>query len=429
MNEQLTLYDLDIWSGKTSPELSAATKARTSEQSLKKLQELRIKPPLFLDLRGGGGQQAAVSWQTGGQLLGEYTMRSFGECPNVENVSRLSQILTDRPHPKYFLSARACAGILRRAENRSKELPPMLKEALMKQSASLNVPVVKGVKAYSYSENEQGHYQHSTINQCFNISGDDILGTLDASYYRGVGARSGKEREVVAFGISAYDSNMKSNNPHSGIYEADTSRTLDNNGGSPACNQGGIAICLNKQRCDKFVENNVASTMSARQYKDESDIVAFEPRSQDGVHRISKDLISPTLNTAQGGQRQPCVMKDVIVRRLTPLECERLQGYPDNWTDIGNWVDSKGKFRKTSDAARYKALGNSIALPFWQWLADRIIANYTEPPTIASLFDGIGGFPLVFSRAGAIPVWASEIEPFPVAVTKRHFPEEGENND
>lgn len=54
------------------------------------------------------------------------------------------------------------------------------------------------------------------------------------------------------------------------------------------------------------------------------------------------------------------------VRRLTPLECERLQGFPDYWTDIGDWVDSKGKKRKTSDTARYKALGNSIALPFWQ---------------------------------------------------------------
>lgn len=54
-----------------------------------------------------------------------------------------------------------------------------------------------------------------------------------------------------------------------------------------------------------------------------------------------------------------------IVRRLTPVECERLQGYPDGWTDIGDWVDSKGKKHKLTDTPRYKALGNSIALPQW----------------------------------------------------------------
>ena len=113
-----------------------------------------------------------------------------------------------------------------------------------------------------------------------------------------------------------------------------------------------------------------------------------------------------------------------IVRRLTPLECERLQGYPDGWTDIGEWVDSKGKKHGEADSPRYKALGNSIALPFWQWMARRICAQYERPATMASLFDGIGGFPLVFQRCGAVPVWASEIEEFPIAVTKVRFPDE-----
>ena len=112
-----------------------------------------------------------------------------------------------------------------------------------------------------------------------------------------------------------------------------------------------------------------------------------------------------------------------VVRRLTPLECERLQGYPDGWTNIGEWVDSKGKKHKDADSPRYKALGNSIALPFWQWMARRICAQYERTITMGSLFDGIGGFPLVFQRCGAIPVWASEIEEFPIAVTKYHFPE------
>ena len=93
------------------------------------------------------------------------------------------------------------------------------------------------------------------------------------------------------------------------------------------------------------------------------------------------------------------------------------------WTDIGEWTDSKGKRHKDADSPRYKALGNSIALPFWEWLARRISAQYERPVTMASLFDGIGGFPLAFSRCGGIPVWASEIEEFPIAVTKCHFPE------
>mgnify|MGYP004471688737 CR=1 FL=1 len=59
-------------------------------------------------------------------------------------------------------------------------------------------------------------------------------------------------------------------------------------------------------------------------------------------------------------------VQDMGVRRLTPLECERLQGFPDGWTDIGDYTDSTGKKRKTSDSARYKALGNSIAPPFWR---------------------------------------------------------------
>lgn len=94
------------------------------------------------------------------------------------------------------------------------------------------------------------------------------------------------------------------------------------------------------------------------------------------------------------------------------------------WTDIGEWYDSKGKKHKDADSPRYKALGNSIAIPFWEWMAGRICAMYDRPVLLGSLFDGIGGFPLAFSRHGAVPVWASEIEEFPIAVTKKHFPEE-----
>lgn len=119
---------------------------------------------------------------------------------------------------------------------------------------------------------------------------------------------------------------------------------------------------------------------------------------------------------------------EMNVRRLTPTECERLQGFPDGWTDIGYWTDSKGRARKTTDGARYKALGNSIALPFWFWLLRRISSEYERTGTLGSLFDGIGGFPLCWERCNGPGTarWASEIEEFPIAVTKKHFKEEGD---
>ena len=119
-------------------------------------------------------------------------------------------------------------------------------------------------------------------------------------------------------------------------------------------------------------------------------------------------------------------VQNMVVRRLTPMECERLQGYPDGWTDIGEWRDSKGKRHKDADSPRYKALGNSIALPFWDFLAKRISAQYLRPVTMGSLFDGIGGFPLVFERHNGKGTarWASEIEEFPIAVTKKWFGED-----
>lgn len=117
-----------------------------------------------------------------------------------------------------------------------------------------------------------------------------------------------------------------------------------------------------------------------------------------------------------------------IVRRLTPTECERLQGYPDGWTDIGEWTDTKGKKHKSADSPRYKALGNSIALPQWLWIAQKIKSYMGDGAKLGSLFDGIGGFPLVWETTygKGTARWASEIEEFPIAVTKKHFPERNE---
>lgn len=111
------------------------------------------------------------------------------------------------------------------------------------------------------------------------------------------------------------------------------------------------------------------------------------------------------------------------VRRLTPTECERLQHFPDGWTDIGEWTDSNGKVRQTSDSARYKALGNSIATPFWFYLLRRISAQYERPATLGSLFSGIGGFEYCWEMCNGkgTAIWASEIDEYCIAVTKKHF--------
>ena len=138
--DQFSLFDQDSWSGKMSPEHSVPTEEKTSKPSSKKSAASSAKKlPLFLFLKTDGRKaDASAEWVTPAApfpSLGDYTMHSFGESPNEENASRLSQILEDSPHPKYCLSARACEGILNRAERRGKELPKELKEALIAQSA------------------------------------------------------------------------------------------------------------------------------------------------------------------------------------------------------------------------------------------------------------------------------------------------------
>ena len=414
-------------------------------------------------------------------------------------------------------------------------------------------------------------------------------------------AEPGDNAQAVCYGISSYDSNaMKSDNPNSGIYEADTSRTLDLNGGNPGCNQGGMAVCYPgvSVTCPTSGSNPQPGDPCHTLTDDSRNYVVFENHSQDTRYKplgevcqtvsstfgmggnnqplvvnepivykrgfgghISNDGISPTVEAAmgEGGNNMPCVLESnqnhatakytevcpalkaaggeggghipmiaswdgsqvsptltksnangaqrmpdkdnfnaVIetyhcttedekaltlkardykdpqcvygidraaynqgqnaqfkpqfdndlsasliskgpnavathtVRRLTPLECERLQGFPDGWTDIGEWTDSKGKVHESSDSARYKALGNSIAVGyankqsgFWMNLMKRISAQYERSATLGSLFDGIGGFPLAweFYNGKGSAVWASEIEEFPIAVTKVRFGE------
>lgn len=156
-----------------------------------------------------------------------------------------------------------------------------------------------------------------------------------------------------------------------------------------------VPLTYSRQAIGEYKESSTGSTCSARDFKDGTDLA----------------------------------ITNMVVRRLTPLECTRLQGYPDGWVDIGDWVDEQGKKHKDADSPRYKALGNSIALPFWDWMLRRMARYLPEGATLGSLFDGIGGFPLIWERihGEGTARWASEIEQFPIAVTKIRFPEERED--
>jgi len=234
---------------------------------------------------------------------------------------------------------------------------------------------------------------------------------------------------LQAFGISSKDSNgMKSANPHVGFYHADTSRTLDANGGNPTCNQGGTIViegngtrpshqgdgykesdvmytlntvdrhAVYSMTTGSFaqVSENMAPTVLARDYKDPTTVCYGIGRDTFNQGKNAKfaptfeEELQPTLVAKGPG----AIQSGYTVRRLTPTECARLQGFPDWWCadlgiepttdDLRYWYDvfethrrivgssSKPKSLKQiakwlraphSDAAEYKMWGNGVALP------------------------------------------------------------------
>lgn len=180
-------------------------------------------------------------------------------------------------------------------------------------------------------------------------------------------------------------------------------------------------IPFETQAFGQYADTGKASTIKSRDFKDATDLVVAGLDCRNARENVE---ICGTL--PNGGFSYNCihpVRVGFTVRRLTPMECERLQGFPDGWTDIGEWVDSKGKKHKEADTPRYKALGNSIAIPPWKWVLKRLCACYERDATMASLFDGIGGFPYIWEQLNGRGscLWASEIEEFPMAVTKLRF--------
>lgn len=223
----------------------------------------------------------------------------------------------------------------------------------------------------------------------------------------------GDNQTSVVIGVDCYNASLTGNKAKP-ITSAATDKdhvpcviSFEGNGSRPSHNGSGMS------------KDDAMFTLNTR----ETHAVWLENHPNDSRMKIAEKCETLSGRMGTGGNNTPMVLTSVV-RRITPLECERLQAFPDGWTDIGEWTDSKGKKHKLADSPRYKALGNAIALPFWRWLAKRIVAQCDTPTTMASLFDGIGGFPLVFQEAGCKPIWASEVEDFCIAVTKIRFPEE-----
>lgn len=225
------------------------------------------------------------------------------------------------------------------------------------------------------------------------------------------------DRPAVAFALDCR--NMTANAELSATLQAKSNGGQSLNYINPVCyaatTEPNMVIC-----------DNCSPAIRSRDYKDPN-IVCYDARGNgDGK---TSPTITGDHNSRVTDYTSVIIEKITrwIVRRLTPTECERLQGYPDGWTDLGEWVDSNGKAHKAADTPRYKALGNSIALPQWYYVLGGVADRLPDNATIGSLFDGIGGFPYVWGKLHnddkSLCVWASEIEEFPIAVTKKQFPE------
>lgn len=408
---QLSLF------GKLFPERSVQTAEKTSAPCWKNLPAWKNRTLQFLDLRGGAdGAKPEQLPEMDGPWLGDSSTLNIGECPREENVSLLSWILQVDVPEKYYLSAKACRGILTRASRRGKKLQELLETALLEmiewwasrggQAYTLKIRSGcagggKGALVQTEKTGTLSTLQDQTLFQPVYCLAGNIIDRSETAGANGSGVKENQsytlntvDRPAVAYKV--FDAR--------GNGDGKTVPTITGDHESRVTDYTAI-----------ITERQTFSEQSYSYYK-KSDKCSTMKAKAGNVGNGSECLIAEkTIHW--------------IVRRLTPTECERLQGYPDGWTDIGEWTDTKGKKHKPADSPRYKALGNSIALPQWFWIAQKMKRYLPAGATLGSLFDGIGGFPLVWETTygKGTARWASEIEEFPIAVTKRRFGNDSEN--
>lgn len=344
--EQASLFAQDCLSGKTYPEPSPAErpKAKISALSLKKRLALQYPDYMYLDLTTGAGNLVGgFEWETRSPLDGGYLMLNTGESPRDEEESSLSQILQERVPEKYYLSPKSCLSILRRAWAHGKELPWKLREALLVQ-AGIQVPEYDrdtGITAYHINQRNEGIDLHGvagalmatqnmqmqtfvTGTMCLNDQGgqvmdvsEDVSGTLRAQEHG---------HQPLVFGNHGMDGRCDG--------PLNVMPTVGANYGS-----GGNNIPLVEDNSPVCIIGNV---------------IDRGPKHGGNSIGCQKNLCY-TITTKD---RHAVFTAPKLLRRLTPLECERLQGFPDGWTDVPT----------ASDSARYRALGNSVAIPCVDYL-------------------------------------------------------------
>ena len=385
---QISLFGQDMEFGKMSPEPSPVRKVKTSKSSYNRSSRLKNHTFMLLDLRPGAGNMLGPCWEYDPAWLGSLGTLNTSECPSDVVESSLSQILLDTVPSKYYLSPTACLGILRRAEQRGKALPETLEAALKLQAgvsgcrepaeearepcmlaAGFSAGAGASAGSIGYGEETAPTLKGSASGNCMptvlclNDQGGNVMdistdktGTLRAqahgheplvfdahaqdTRYRGpVGCSpalsasffnhplvfkpSKKENLEETYCITGNAIDREPQNGGNGIgFQPDLSYTLT------ATDHHAV---FRRQRVDLFCDDTVVGTQSARQYKDATDLVC------------------------QPGHDAPAAL---LIRRLTPQECEALQGFPPGWADLPG----------ASDSARYKALGNSVAIPWVEYI-------------------------------------------------------------
>ena len=393
--DQVSLFDQDTSAGKTSWAYSAQARrtGRISGLSWSQLLDYIAPPYQFLDLTPGAGNLLGqFEWEMRSALHGGAFLRNTGPSPRDATESCLSQILEDHPPKKYYLTTAACLGILRRAKERGKPLPKALDTALRIQAGLIGLPEGRektvpfddsavlaqpGMKQQTFAASfsagasatagtigyaeevaptlkgsPSGNCMPSVM--CLHEQGgqrmdvcENMTGTLRANEKghqplvyenHGVDARIRESGEVSPTVTARYGTgggNTPLVQEPSEVY-CIVGNIIDRqpeNGGNGCGYQENLAYTITtcdrhavyaRQRVDEFKNDDIASTQSARQAKDATDLV-----------------VEPDRQYAQ------------LVRRLTPWECELLQGFPLGWTDIPS----------ASDSARYRALGNSVPVP------------------------------------------------------------------
>lgn len=477
MEEQVKKLDQDIWSGRTSPERSVPTKEKILPQSSKKQSKsLNRKPPVLKSLQrvglpGGGYHDGmagrwSLAWRVfdaqywgvpqrrrrialvvdfGGDTAGEILFECQSVCWDIDTGKSERERATEgigicsdaTSGHTYCIQGNAidrsdrsgCCGkgwtedvcyTLNTADRHAICAAFKLGNSEKARSIGYSVECAPTLNA------ECGGNKPAILDMTHACDVIRDCGQIVPTLQNRMGT-GGNQVPLVFDDDSKPD--IKCYNP----WDSQSARIYDSNGifHSLNANENGgqsrdsvFVKCIGNGQTNQSY-SDICGTLNAmhdQQVIIIDDICAVDCRNGTENHDTNGTLQAKSTG-GSSVNLQNVVRVNKLIRRLTPLECERLQGFPDGWTDIGDYIDSNGRKRKTSDSARYKALGNSIAIPPWTWVLGRICENYDSAATMASLFDGIGGFPLIWERINGIGscLWVSEIEEFPMAVTKAHF--------